>query len=97
MARGVSATGATREEAEAQVEAEKHQVRITTCREIDLSGLLPLRSGPLPRHWVVVVEDLTPELAAQRPQQEEQSGPAAEPARRLVAPAELRRTQLPPN
>lgn len=83
MARGVSATGATREEAEAQVEAAKHQVRITKCREIDLSGLPPLASGPLPRHWVVVVEDLTAELAAQRPQQEDPEGECERDTRQL--------------
>ncbi len=83
MARGVSATGATRDEAEAQVDAEKHQVRITKCREIDLSGLPPLRSGPLPRHWVIVVEDLTPELAAERPQQEDPEGECERQTRQL--------------
>lgn len=83
MARGVSAIGATREEVEAQVEAEKHQVRITKCREIDLSGLPPLASGPLPRHWVVVVEDLTPELAAQRSQHADPEGECERQMRQL--------------
>jgi hypothetical protein len=45
-------------------------VRIVSCREVDLSELPPLQK-PLPRHWVVVVEDLTPELAAQRPQHDD--------------------------
>jgi hypothetical protein len=69
MARGVSTIAETQADAEAQVDAEKYEVRILSCREIDLGGLPPLQK-PLPRHWVVVVEDLTPELAAQRPQHE---------------------------
>jgi hypothetical protein len=71
MARGVWTTGASRAEAEGSVDAERHRVHIVTCREIDLSGLPDLPSGPLPRHWVVVVEDQTPELAAERPQHED--------------------------
>lgn len=70
MARGVSVIAENRAEAEAQIDEEQHSVRVTRCREVDLSGLPPLRSGPIPRHWVVVVEDSTPELAAERPQQE---------------------------
>jgi hypothetical protein len=64
VARGVWTSGETRAEAEASIEADKHKVRIISCREIDLSGLPELRSGPFPRHWVVAIEDLTPELAA---------------------------------
>jgi hypothetical protein len=78
MARGVWTTGAGRAEAEASVDAERYRVRIVGCREIDLSGLPELRSDPLPRHWVVVVEDLTPELEAERPQH---SDPEAEAER----------------
>jgi hypothetical protein len=78
MARVGWTSGETQEEAEASVEAERHQVRIVSCREIDLSGLPPLASGPLPRHWVFKVEDLTPELAAERPQHEDDSEEAME-------------------
>jgi hypothetical protein len=38
MARGVSTVAETQAEAEAQIEEEKHQVRIRNCREIDFSG-----------------------------------------------------------
>ncbi len=71
MARGVSVIAKSRTEAEAQVDAAQYEVRIRGCREIDLSGLPPLASGPLPTHWVVVVDDLTPELEAERPQQDD--------------------------
>lgn len=74
MARGVWATAETRAQAEAQIDVSRHEVRIIGCREIDLSGLPPLRSGPLPTHWVVVVEDLSPELEAERLQQEDPEG-----------------------
>jgi hypothetical protein len=70
MARGVSVIAKTKAEAEAKVDEAQYQVRIVKCREIDLSGLPPLASGPIPLHWVVVIEDLTPELAAERPQVE---------------------------
>ena len=78
MARAGWVSGETQKEAEASVEAERHQVRIVSCREIDLSGLPPLPSGPLPRHWVFRVEDLTPELAAERPQHDDDSEEAIE-------------------
>jgi hypothetical protein len=83
MARGVSTIAESQAEAEAQIETEKHEVRILSCREIDLSGLPPLQSGPLPRHWMVVVEDLTPELAAERPQQEDPEGECERNTRQL--------------
>jgi hypothetical protein len=73
MSRAGWTSGESREEAEASVEAERHQVRIVSCRELDLSGLPPLASGPLGRHWVFVVQDLTPELEAERPQDEKGS------------------------
>lgn len=71
MGRGVSVVADSRSEAEAKVDEAQYEVRIVSCRELDLSGLPPLESGPLPRHWIVVVEDRTAELAAQRPQQED--------------------------
>jgi len=70
MARGVSVIAESQVEAEAQVDKAQYQVRTIKCREIDLRGLPPLASGPIPRHWVVVTEDLTPELEAERPQQD---------------------------
>jgi hypothetical protein len=70
MARGVSVISESQAEAEAQVDEVQYKVRILRCRKIDLSGLPPLGSGPLPTHWVVVVEDLSPELEAERPQQD---------------------------
>jgi hypothetical protein len=57
-------------EAESKIDEGQYKVRIVKCREIDLSGLPPLASGPIPRHWVVVIEDSTPELEAERPQQD---------------------------
>jgi hypothetical protein len=71
MARVGWVSGETQEEAEATLDAERHQVRIVSFREIDLSGLPALTSGPLPRHWVFTVEDLTPALAAERPQHDD--------------------------
>jgi hypothetical protein len=55
MPRGVMTVAETQQEAERQVLRESPQLRILRSREIDLSGLPPLRAGPLPKHWVVVV------------------------------------------
>ncbi|HEX5990135.1 MAG TPA: hypothetical protein VFY75_07980 [Solirubrobacterales bacterium] len=74
MARGMWVTAETRTEAEEQIDVTKHEVRIVACRKIDLSGLPPLKSGPLPTHWVVVIEDLYAELEARRPQQDDPEG-----------------------
>jgi hypothetical protein len=71
MARGGSVIAASKEEAEARIDEEQYEVRIVKCRKADLSGLPPLPSGPLPQHWIVVVEDATPELAAERPQHQD--------------------------
>jgi hypothetical protein len=71
MKRGVSVVAESRSEAEAKVDEAQYKVRTVSCRELDLSGLPPLESGPLPRHWIVVVEDLTAELVAERPQQDD--------------------------
>ncbi len=61
----------TREEAEQQVLNEAPHVRVLRSREIDLNGLPPLRSGPLPKHWVVVVEHRDPEREGKLPQHED--------------------------
>jgi len=74
MGRGVWVIAGSRAEAEAQVDVAKYKVRIVRCRELDLSGLPPLASGPLPPHWVVAVEDLGRELEAERPQQVDPEG-----------------------
>jgi hypothetical protein len=58
----------TQDEAERSVVRSAPQLRVLRSREIDLSGLPPLRSGPLPRHWVVVVELEDPEVEATLPQ-----------------------------
>jgi hypothetical protein len=60
MPRGVMAVAETQEEAEKQVISGTPQLLVLRSREIDLSGLPPLRSGPLPKHWVVVVEHRDP-------------------------------------
>jgi hypothetical protein len=68
MPRGVATVAETRQEAERQVLADAPHMRVLRCREIDLTGLPPLRTGPIPRHWVVVVEHLDPNEEAKLPQ-----------------------------
>jgi hypothetical protein len=58
----------TQDEAERSVVHSAPQLRVLRAREIDLAGIPPLRSGPLPRHWVVVVEHEDPEVEATLPQ-----------------------------
>ena len=60
MPRGVAAVGETRAEAERGVLEGSTQLRILRSREIDMTGLPPLATGPVPRHWVVVVEHEDP-------------------------------------
>jgi hypothetical protein len=64
MARGVMAIAETQAEAEHQIRAEAPQMRVLRSREIDLTGLPPLASGPVPKHWVVVVEHQDPDEEA---------------------------------
>jgi hypothetical protein len=71
MPRGVMAIADTRDEAERQVLNEASQLRVLRSREIDLSGLPPLLSGPLARHWVVVVEHADPEEESELPQHDD--------------------------
>jgi hypothetical protein len=61
----------TQEDAENQVRAEAPQMRVLRAREIDLSDLPPLACGPLPNHWVVVVEHRDPKEEAKLPQQDD--------------------------
>lgn len=61
----------TKEDAERNVLREAPTVRVLRSREIDLSGLPPLRSGPIPKHWVVVVEHSDPEVEAGLPQHDD--------------------------
>lgn len=74
MARGVMTIGETQDAAERTIVDSAPQVRVLRSREIDLSGLPPLQSGPLPRHWVVVVEHEDPEVEATLPQHEDPEG-----------------------
>lgn len=72
MARGVFATGETKEDAEQQVRAAAPQLRILRSRPISLAGLPPLRTpGPLDNPWVVVVEHMDPAEEAKLPQDED--------------------------
>lgn len=68
MPRGVLTVADTQEEAERQVLAEAPHIQILRSREIDLAGLPPLPAGPLPGHWVVVVQHPDPEEEAKLPQ-----------------------------
>ena len=71
MPRGVLTVADTREEAEQQIRAEAPEVEILRSREIDLGGLPPLVSGPLPKHWVVVVQHPDPDEEAKLPQHDD--------------------------
>jgi hypothetical protein len=71
MPRGVAAVAETREEAESQVLADAPNMRVLRSREIDLTGLPPLPTGPIPQHWVVVVEHPNPDEEAKLPQHED--------------------------
>lgn len=68
------AVGETQAEAERPL-IEDPRVRVLRSSEIDLSAVPALPSGPLPRHWVVVVEHVDPETEAALPQE---SDPEAE-------------------
>jgi len=61
----------TKEDAERQVLREAPQVRVLRSREIDMSGIPPLSSGPIRKHWVVVVEHPDPEVEAGLPQHDD--------------------------
>lgn len=71
MPRGVLTVAETQKEAEQQVLAEAPGIQILRSREIDLSGLPPLRSGPLTEHWVVVVQHPDPDKEAKLPQHDD--------------------------
>jgi predicted RNA-binding Zn-ribbon protein involved in translation (DUF1610 family) len=68
MPRGVLTIAETRDEAIAQATEGFPQFRAIDAREIDLSDLPPLATGPLPKHWVVVVEHEDPDEEAKLPQ-----------------------------
>lgn len=71
MARGVMAVADTQEDAEKQVLAGARHIRVLRSRQIDLSGLPPLRTGSLARHWVVVVEHQDADEEAKLPQHDD--------------------------
>jgi hypothetical protein len=55
--RGLWTVGDTREEAIASVTKDlPASVSIVSCREIDMSGVPPPRSRPLPKLWVVMLQ-----------------------------------------
>ncbi len=74
MYRGIWITGESLEEARDQLLDETSEIRIVSAREIDLSGLPELRSGPLPRHWVFVYEHEDPDVEARLPHHEDPEG-----------------------
>jgi hypothetical protein len=72
VARGVWATGESKEDAEQKVRAALPEWRILRSRPISLAGLPPLRSpGPFDNPWVVVVEHQDPAEEARLPQDED--------------------------
>jgi hypothetical protein len=64
MPRGVLTVADTQEEAEQQVLADAPHIQLLRSRQVDFTGLPPLRSGPLPKHWVVVVQHPDPDEEA---------------------------------
>jgi hypothetical protein len=71
MPRGVAVRAETREEAEHQILAEAPDMRILRSREIDLTGLPPVATGPIGKHWVVVVEHPDRDQEAKLPQHDD--------------------------
>lgn len=74
MPRGVTAVAETREEAMRQATEGFAGFRAIDARQIDLDDLPPLASGPLPMHWVVVVEHEDPDEEAKLPQDSDPIG-----------------------
>lgn len=70
MARGVMVIAETEEAAQRQILDEWPEMKVLRCRELVLDDLPPLASGPLPKHWVVVVEHQDPKREATLPQHE---------------------------
>lgn len=84
MARGVFATGETKQDAERQVREAAPRMRILRSRPISLAGLPPLRTpGPLDNPWVVVVEHEDPVEEAKLPQDEDPEGEVERSTREL--------------
>jgi hypothetical protein len=75
VARGVFATGKTKEDAERQVRDAAPRMRILRSRPISLAGLPPLCAPvPLGNPWVVVVEHEDPIEEAKLPQDDDPEG-----------------------
>jgi hypothetical protein len=84
VARGVFATGETKQDAEHQVREAAPRMRIVRSRPISLAGLPPLRNpGPLEYPWVVVVEHKDPVEEAKLPQNEDPEGEVERSTREL--------------
>jgi hypothetical protein len=84
VARGVFATGETKQDAEQEVREAAPRMRILRSRPISLAGLPPLHtSGPLDNPWVVVVEHEDPIEEAKLPQDEDPEGEVERSTREL--------------
>jgi hypothetical protein len=74
MPRGLLTVAETREEAMRQATDGFGRFRAIDAREIELSDLPPLATGPVPKHWAVVVEHKDPEEEAKLPQESDPLG-----------------------